>query len=70
MTKKLHFWSNFVLWGFLVDIAFFTARFFKTGKYYKEIHGSIMGIIVLLTGFVEIWMAIERNIFIIYLNIL
>lgn len=67
--KKLHFWFNFVLWGFVVDVGFVVARFFKTGRYYKEIHGSVMGIIVVLTAYVEIWMAIESRILIFIFNL-
>ncbi|KAL4488438.1 hypothetical protein ABPG72_013006 [Tetrahymena utriculariae] len=60
--KQFHFWSNFVLWGFVVDVAFVIARFFKTGRFYKEIHGAIMGIIVVFTAFVEIWMITKKDI--------
>lgn len=49
------------MWGFLVDIGFIVARFYKTGRFYKEIHGAIMGAIVLFSGFVEIWMIDLRN---------
>ncbi|EAR85450.2 DOMON domain protein (macronuclear) [Tetrahymena thermophila SB210] len=60
--KQFHFWSNFVLWGFVVDVAFVIARFFKTGRFYKEIHGAMMGIIVVFTAFVEIWMITKKDI--------
>jgi hypothetical protein len=52
-AKKIHFWANFVMWGFLVDIGFIIARFFKTGRFYREIHGVFMASIVIFSAFSE-----------------
>jgi hypothetical protein len=51
----MHFWSNFIVWGFLVDVGIIVVRFFKTARYYKEIHAAIFSIITAFSLFVGFW---------------
>ncbi len=42
--NQIHGWVLFVVWGFLIDIMWIVSRYFKTWRFYIEVHGIFMGL--------------------------
>ncbi|EGR28419.1 hypothetical protein IMG5_176050, partial [Ichthyophthirius multifiliis] len=60
LIKLFHFWVNFAMWGILVDLGNCAARFFKTKKYYIQIHGYIMLLVCTTTFIVEMIVLVKN----------
>ena len=42
-----------IIWGFAADIGIILARYLKTFKYRMELHGAIMGCVIVITLLAE-----------------